>query len=199
MAKTNTTPTWLKLALEEIAQRAYNRAMREIPDKEKPPLWPERNISPLKKGMKIIIESPKVARIYIPHYWAVYVHDGYRPFKPAQASVLIWFRRPTEDPRLTDGAMPERWSQVKHLTKEQFLDILERNKIADKNGQLPVAYIAPMLPGKIGTRFFDNDAGFKGFVDEANAAANPIVRQGILDELKDIMHVKDSATATLRF
>ena len=192
-------PTWLRLVLEEIAQRGYNRALKVIPDKETPDIRPKRNIRPLKEKLRIIIDNDTTARLYIPHYWALYVHDGYNAFRPVSKKIpfLIWFRDPEEDPRLENGAMPERWSEVIHLTSDQYKALVLRNAKNRSLGLPPVAYMAPMLPGKQGTFFFDNSVGFAGFLEEANAAAGPIVRQKLLDDLRDLLEIKDVATAVL--
>lgn len=61
----------------------------------------------------------------IPHYWAIYVHDGRGPFGPRRAKVLVWFTNPEDDPRLRPP--PVRYAQWRPLTKAEFQHGLQRN------------------------------------------------------------------------
>lgn len=105
-------------------------------------------------------------RLFIPHYWAVYVHDGRgAPVLPRAGSVMVWFRNPNNDPRLRGGRYPERASQVRRLTRTQFEFWLAENRLAIQRGVPP-----PMIVTKrINTptqayAFFDNRKGMAGFV-----------------------------------
>ena len=105
----------------------------------------------LKNALGAERESPFLVKLTIPHYWAIYVHDGRRALTPPfrTAKFLAWFRDPTKDPRLIDGEGPQRLSEVHYLrqvwSREQF-------KAALASGDLVLSRFAPAtIPGE---RFF---------------------------------------------
>lgn len=122
----------------------------------------------LAAALRIVLENDgrDGGRLSVPHYWAVYVHDGRgAPVLPRRGSVLVWFRNPNNDPRLRGGRYPVRASQVRHLTRTQFEFWLAENRLAIQRGVPP-----PMIVTKrINTptqayAFFDNSKGMRGFV-----------------------------------
>ena len=59
----------------------------------------------------------RTARLSVPHYWAVYYHDGRRPIRPRRGKFLVYFRNVEDDPRLGGAtASPERHAQTKRLS-----------------------------------------------------------------------------------
>lgn len=64
----------------------------------------------------------------VPHYWAVFYHDGRRGFGPKRAQVLVWFKNPADDPRFS-GGYPVRRSEIKRLTRSQFYNALRAGKL----------------------------------------------------------------------
>jgi hypothetical protein len=49
--------------------------------------------------------------VYVPHYWARYVHDG---TGRVRGVMMVWFPNPKNDPRLANGR-PVTRSQIKRL------------------------------------------------------------------------------------
>ena len=90
-----------------------------------------------------------IAGIYIPHFWAVYLHDGRGAVTPKQARVLVWYKDRREDPRLQGGHTPERAHGIPRLTKQQF----QRDRLA---GRLVVAKKSGPT---VGNPFFENSPG----------------------------------------
>ena len=97
--------------------------------------------------------------LYLPHYWAVFIHDGRKPFGPKRAKVLVWFRNPADDPRLREG-YPVRLRDVKRLTKEQFREGLARNR--ELGGGQPFMIVRPFQKKALAGAFFFTE-GMKAF------------------------------------
>jgi hypothetical protein len=76
---------------------------------------------------RIDTASRRIARgsLFIPHYWAIMVHDGHRAFKAKQARFLVYFADENDDPRKPN---PERLADQRRLTKDEFQAGLERNR-----------------------------------------------------------------------
>jgi hypothetical protein len=81
-----------------------------------------------------IIEGPVPgkSRLFIPHYWAQYLHDDRKGFGPTPGGgrkFLVWFPNPANDPRLA-GGYPVRFSDVVRLddvwSTEEFEAALAR-------------------------------------------------------------------------
>lgn len=76
----------------------------------------------LRAGLITIEEAKGKGKLHVPHYWALYIHDGRGPSPGAGGGdkILVWFKDPKNDPRYPGGVYPVRLSQVKRLTKAQF-------------------------------------------------------------------------------
>jgi len=107
-----------------------------------------------------------MAGIYIPHFWAVFVHDGRGPITPKEAKVLVWFRDREEDPRLQGGITPERAYRIPRLkmTPEEF-------KRARATGQIIVAKRSGPVAGN---PFFSNSPG--GGMHGFGRQVRPLIR-----------------------
>ncbi len=122
---------------------------------------------------------PGHADVFIPHYWAEFVHDGRRapvfPNPPVRA--FVWFADPKDDPRLIGGKTPERVSQLRRLSlpKGEFRELIREGRLI-----IRTKIEKPTAP----TRFFDNSAGMKGFREVADRIA--------------AVQVSDLVTGTLR-
>jgi len=64
----------------------------------------------------------------VPHYWAVYYHDGRGPIRAKPGKWLVYFKDPSEDPRIQRG-YPERAADIVRLTREQFYEALNRDQL----------------------------------------------------------------------
>lgn len=149
----------------------------------------------LAEALSIYIRNDKEGGLYIPHYWALYVHDGRGPFGPRRAKVkyLCWFRDPKLDPRLDNGRSPQRYKDVKRLNREQFYFWLAKNREAQRAG-MPVPMIVtrfypfPTYP----KRFFDNDVGggMVAFPQKAKRLIEGEFNKHVLDELRDVLNIQ---------
>ena len=76
--------------------------------------------------------SPKLHQIIvnIPHYWAIYYHDGSGPITMPKGKYMVWFRNPEDDPRLKSG-FPVKRSDVRglNLSSKQFNRYIKEGKL----------------------------------------------------------------------
>lgn len=113
------------------------------------------------------------ASAYIPHYWAIMVHEGRKAFA-APNGQLIWFRNPHDDPRLRAGVTPVRVKHLRRMTHSDFVFWSEKNREAIAAGNPPPMIIAERIINPTpARRFFDNGnaQGMLGFRTEAGAIA----------------------------
>ena len=100
-----------------------------------------------------IAKDEVASRIYLPHYWAIYVHDGRGPI--FKEHLMIWYKDRRQDPRLrTTGGYPKRKRQVAKFRKGE----LARDIKAGKIGGMAHS-VGPVAPSK----FFSNRSGMRGF------------------------------------
>ena len=139
-------------------------------------------------------------RVSLPHYWAVYVHDGRGPFNMPKGKFMCWFRDSSDDPRLV-GGYPFRVSERVSLTKEEFDHYMLLNRITEKAvyGRLRKPgepQVGPMIvTSRIRKRtqaalFFDNAHGMAGFTGEANSIGEAEFAAFVRQELKSVLHLK---------
>lgn len=116
-------------------------------------------------------------RILVPQYWAKYKHNGRDMVKPVSANMLVWFRDPKDDPRLTNGQSPIYRSEIKALTNGQWKYWSGRNKRARRAKQ-PVPMIVrksvgPMASQKRNPFFSDAPGGgLAGLPDRIDSIAS---------------------------
>jgi hypothetical protein len=83
--------------------------------------------------------EPSTAAVEVPHYWAVYYHDGRGPVQPRSPGVrfLVWFKNPDDDPRNPSGTV--RAVDIRRLTEEEFQNALDAGQlvIAQEAGPAP--------------------------------------------------------------
>lgn len=164
---------------------AYRRALPNVRDASQT----------LAEAMRIEIDSPSAASLYIPHYWAVYVNDGRGPVFPIIARFLIWFRDPANDPRLK-GGYPERAADIRHMTKSEFRFWAAKNAEAGP-GNEPMIVARVSRAVKPGKHFFDNFAGMAFLYLEINRELGPLVQADILASLDDILNMKWTTKITV--
>lgn len=163
---------------EELSKAAYNRVLPKIRSNQ------------LRRGMRREQRGESSWALHIPHFWAVYFHDGRGPVYSKRNGYLVWFRNPNNDPRLRGGLTPERLSQTRRLSKVDFQkwSTINRNivkRYRQRTGrrvltssdyeamQLPMVVIkmsprdARPVPGAL---FFDNgpNGGMSGFKQYAS-------------------------------
>ncbi len=129
----------------------------------------------LRKALHITYESDSVAYLVIPHYWALYIHDGTddpltTPTKTRGASAFIYFRNPRDDPR---NRYPVRVSDWRPLTRAEYEDGLRKNRSRRKRGLPPYMYVFQSVRApfpKPGVGFFDVRRGMRGLSTEVSGA-----------------------------
>lgn len=102
------------------------------------------------------------ARLHIPHYWAVYVHDGRRPFQKGR--YMVFWKNPRLDPRRSpSGRTPPRRASLRSLSRAEFIRAVQVRDAWIAAGGDP--YDSPVVITKVirkrtpPTRFFENNAG----------------------------------------
>jgi hypothetical protein len=110
--------SFFKLALLDKLVTKADRVIR--------PQIPSRR---LRQAMRKTFDISQTRRakgaLFIPHYWAVMVHDGTRAFGPKSAQFLVYFANEDDDPR---GPSPERASDERRLTRDEFNAGMQRNR-----------------------------------------------------------------------
>ena len=150
-----------RTALRELAFAARRRARPNVTSRT------------LQKAMRVdIFETSAFVRI--PHYWAIYLHDGTKALLRAPTSrgksVYVWFRRRRDDPRLAQG-FPVRAKDARSLTREEYLKGLIENAKRRKQGRPPHMYVFKVVKAshpKPGARWFSNRHGMAGFPEEGS-------------------------------
>lgn len=134
----------------------------------------------LRAAVRLIIdESEQRASLFIPHYWAIWYHDGRGSISPVNARKLVFFDNHHDDPRLRGGKRPERESQVKRLTKEQYENGLRINRERHRRGQRPFMYVVD----SVGDSFASKQPFFDRHAEGAKERADPIVLRTFEAEL----------------
>lgn len=138
----------------------YERLLTKFGERELKYVKREVGSTTLKRAMQLLVNvSKQEARLYIPHYWALYYHDGHGTITPKRARKLVFFDNPKDDPRLDNGKTPEREAQVGRLTKQQYQDGIKRNRKRAARGQRPFMYVVDSVGPTPGDPFFDRASG----------------------------------------
>jgi hypothetical protein len=87
-----------------------------------------------------------------PYYWAAFLHDGRGATSPKRATHIIYFRDPSDDPRIASG-YPKRKADIRRLTKDEFRFWQNKNAIARANNQ-PVPMVVTKTAGPFEGRHF---------------------------------------------
>ena len=79
---------------------------------------------------RFILHEGHQFSIHIPHYWAIYYHDGSGPITMPKGRYMVWFKDPKDDPRLKNG-YPVKKSDIRrlNLSRERFTQFLKDDKI----------------------------------------------------------------------
>lgn len=100
----------------------------------------------LRRSLKIVPLRTSKNRyggaVEIPHYWAVYYHDGHRAVRPKQKDFIVYFRKGKKalDPRIQVGAWyPRRIQEVKRLKKSEFYRELKKGNLVVTKRSGPAA------------------------------------------------------------
>ncbi len=155
----------IKKILMELGERELRLVKKSIGSKT------------LRAAVRLIVdESKQRADLFIPHYWAIYYHDGRGSVSPRSARKLVFFDNPNDDPRLA-GGYPVRASQVQRLTREQYNEGLRRNQERARKGGRPFMYVVDGVGPSKPKPFF------KRLSQGSAQRAEPIVRKEFEREL----------------
>lgn len=189
---------------EEVSKRGEVRARSNI------------RSSQLRQGLRRR-GGGKSYNLYVPHYWAVYNHDGRRAVSPTSATILVWFKDKRKDPRLFNGRSPERLSQARRLTKGEFYKGLNENRrrIAEykkrtgkkllSNGEIQSLNLPMIISRKAGPAkgdpFFSNGpgGGMSGFSKEVGDLAASETSRYVKETLSRAGLLKGKRKTTIRF
>lgn len=134
-------------------------------------------------------------KVNIPHYWAVYVHDGRGPFGPRKKTWLVWFMDPKDDPRTQGGTKhPVRAKDIRTLTKEQFHAGLRENSRRRALDLPPYMIVTKHHGGNLARPFFSNTGGMRGFRQQANEIGRRLFSEFVRQQIPSD---KDSVDAVL--
>jgi hypothetical protein len=135
--------------------------------------------------------TPKGAEMYLPHYWAVYLHYGRGPAYPATSSVLVYFRKPEDDPRY-DGGYPVG-RPPRRLTKQEMQYWSRENRQADREGRpRPMVVVGSVGDTEKNRRhpgishpslFWTNRWGMSGFTEVAKKVISDEVSKWVRKRL----------------
>ena len=170
-----------KLLIRKMARAAYNKAK---------PLIPSRT---LRNALHIKYKEAGdsyIAYLQIPHYWALYVHDGRAAFGPRKAQVLVWFRNPRDDPR-TSGGHPVRAADIRRLSKDEFYEGVRRNRAmgATPGNPFPYMVIARWRGGDKPVPFFSEGLSdlYKIVDPIVYAAYREFIRSNIFSDVDSVV------------
>lgn len=127
---------------------------------------PQIESDTLRAALEIIIETASDgarARLHIPHYWAVYYHDGRRGFSAPAGGFLVFYEDARDDPRLK-GGRPVTEADVRHLTKGEFVEGLKCNRARKLAGEVPFMHVVKSVGPADPHPFFTD--GMVGFSEE---------------------------------
>lgn len=123
----------------------------------------------------------------VPHYWAVYYHDGRGPIVAKRGKFLVWFRSIDDDPRVASGH-PVRATDIRklRLSKTEFRRL-------HKAGKLIIAKRSGSVTGR---PFFKTIANLSSNVGDITV---PAIDQLILDGLREdgTLRVRDTIEIVL--
>ena len=162
------------------SKRVIRRILQDLGERELRVVRKAIGSRTLRAAIRLIVnESEERADLFIPHYWAIYYHDGRGSVSPVSARKLVFFDNKNDDPRLRGGKYPVRESQVKRLTKRQYEDGLRENQNRARLGLRPFMYVVDSVGPSSPRPFFTQLE--RGAADRAD----PVVRRVFERELLD--------------
>jgi hypothetical protein len=102
--------------MQDVVNLAYQTAYPNIPS---------RTLRDAMTKQVRITRAGYTGALYIPHFWALFVHDGRGGFGPQRATFLVYFVNDADDPR---KPTPERAKDQRRLTKAEFQAGLGENR-----------------------------------------------------------------------
>jgi len=145
MASRGPYASWIRARQFKIARRLLPRVRRRIGSRT------------LREFLQMYERAQDgKAVLGVPHYWAVYYHDGTGAFGPSNATYLVYFTNAlTDDPRL-GGKYPIRLEEWRPLTKEEFQIGLEINRAFGFAFSGPFMIVSRWQSAREGDPFFED-------------------------------------------
>ena len=189
MGKKQKPARFKRKVLKILAQAAYNEYKSGIPS------------ATLREALTIEIQPEDLgvdyARLHLPHYWAVHLHDGHSGVHPVTAKFLVYFQDPRDDPRWS-GKWPVKKSDIRRLTHSEYKAGLAKNAQRARTGGRPYMYVVRGPNGNAGK--IDPVEGKKWYLDPIRfrqTDLNAIMK--LMDGYVGSYAIKDRATAHVRF
>lgn len=168
----NRRDRFMRRAARRIANVAYRRVQPRV----------SAASTTLGRDLKIYVNAPRAgsirAGLAIDYYWALYVHEGRRPF--GKRRYMVFFRNKALDPRLQRGVSPRRKSQLRrfrNLSRAQYERALELNRLHRRAGgsdaTRPVVFTKKIAKPTPPNRFFSNNGPLRGLDKDANRVVKP--------------------------
>jgi len=135
----------------------------------------------LRDALELLVDAQAgEARLFIPHYWAEFYHDGRGSVSPVDARWIVFFTNPADDPRLA-GGYPVRTTDIVRLTKAQWDEGLAINAERRATGGPPYMIVVPRV-GPAGAHPF-----FEELSSGAADRAGPLVIEVLDVFLQDLI------------
>jgi hypothetical protein len=140
--------------------------------------------STLRNAVRVIVdERLGQVRLFIPHYWAEFYHDGRDSVNPLVARKIVYFANPEDDPR---APTPERAAQRRRLTREEFYDGLAENARRKAAGQPPYMFVVDRTGPAPAHPFFDLAA------QTASESVGPIIAEAFDDLVQESLSERET-------
>ncbi len=160
----------IRLILEELGAQELARAKRIIGSRT------------LKAAVRLIVdENEERADLFIPHYWAIWYHDGRGRVSPVNARKLVFFDNKNNDPRIRGGRLPETRAQVRRLTRLEYQEGLRINQERARLGLRPFMFVVDSVRASRPRPFFNKLA--QGVVERADVVVLRVFERELLREL----------------
>ena len=155
---------------QELGQQELVRAKRLIGSRT------------LKAAIRLIVdENEQRADLFIPHYWAIWYHDGRGRVSPVNARKLVFFDNKNNDPRIPGGRLPVTEAQVRRLTRNQYREGLRINQERARLGLRPFMFVVDSVRRSRPRPFFRQLE--EGAAKRADATVFRVFERELLKEL----------------
>lgn len=187
------------MARGQTVEEFYERLLTKLGEMALRQVEPQIPSNTLRDALQLEVSTSLLkprAVLYLPHYWAVWVHDGRGPVSPKERTWLVWFQNPKDDPRTGGGRnYPVRAADAARLTKAQWEDGLAENARRRAAGQEPYMIVTkhsgPVRPP-------ESFAFFEAGMEQFAARAGPVVREEFERFIRSKVPARQESRAVLR-
>lgn len=117
------------------------------------------------------------------YWWAGVLDQGRKAVYPKVKEVLVWFLDIRDDPRVRGGTKyPKTYEGARRLTKAEYLNGLEQNRINRAAGLPPYMIVRPW-PGQSASKGFSGPFEGRKFSD----LASPALSQALTEEVTAVL------------